>query len=78
MRRAIPLTYAALEERNDGILLRIYDDDLDRLERFLIHLGCPFVVIQPPELLDAMQQLAEKIADMVTQARQERAGHLFS
>lgn len=78
VRRAIPLTYAALEERSDGILLRIYDDDLDRLARFLIHLGCPFVVIQSPELLEALEQLAESITDMVAQTRGEQASRLFS
>lgn len=74
VRRAIPLTYAALEERRNGILLRIYDDDLDGLARFLVNLGCPFVVIQPPELLEALEQLAARIADMVAQVRQDQAG----
>ena len=74
VRWAIPLTYAALEERNDGLLLRVYDDDLDRLARFLVHLGCPFVIIQPPELLDALQRLAENVADMVTQFKQDQTG----
>ena len=74
VRRAVPLTYAALEERRDGLLLRVYDDDLDRLARLLVSLGCPFVVIQPPELLDAMQRLAEKVAGMVAQAREDQTG----
>lgn len=66
--RVVPLTYAALEETSDGILLRVYDDDLDRIARFLVNLGCPFVVIQPPELLESLAQLAESIAAMLAQA----------
>lgn len=69
VRWAVPPTFATLEERADGILLRAYDDDLDHLARFLVNLGCPFLVIQPPELLEAMQRLGEKIAALVAQAR---------
>lgn len=53
---AVPPTFATLEERVDGIVLRAYDDDLDHLARFLVNLGCPFLVIQPPELLEALQR----------------------
>jgi len=62
VRWAVPPTFATLEERPDGILLRAYDDDLDHLARFLVNLGCPFLIIQPPELLEATQRLGEKIA----------------
>lgn len=71
VRWAVPPTFATLEERSDGILLRAYDDDLDHLARFLMNLGCPFLMIQPPELLEAMQRLGEKIAAMVTQAQRD-------
>jgi predicted DNA-binding transcriptional regulator YafY len=72
VRWAVPPTFATLEERTDGILLRAYDDDLEHLARFLVNLGCPFLVIQPPELLEAMQRLGEKIADMVAQSLDAR------
>jgi predicted DNA-binding transcriptional regulator YafY len=71
VRWAVPPTFATLQERSDGILLRAYDDDLDHLARFLVNLGCPFLMIQPPELLEAMQRLGEKIAAMVTQAQRD-------
>ncbi|GCE30069.1 transcriptional regulator [Dictyobacter alpinus] len=72
---AVPPTFATLEERSDGILLRAYDDDLDHLARFLVHLGCPFLVMQPPELLEAMQRLGEKITAMVVQAQHYQMHH---
>jgi predicted DNA-binding transcriptional regulator YafY len=78
VRWAVPPTFATLEERTDGILLRAYDDDLEHLARFLVNLGCPFLVIQPPELLEAMQRLGEKIADMVAQAQQYQIHHSLS
>ena len=67
--RVIPPTFALLEERSDGILLRAFVDDLDHLARFLVNLGYPFLVLQPPELLEALQRLAEKIADLVARAQ---------
>jgi predicted DNA-binding transcriptional regulator YafY len=78
VRWAVPPTFATLEESADGILLRAYDDDLEHMARFLVNLGCPFLVIQPPELLDAMQQLGEKIADMVARGRRYQVHHLIS
>jgi predicted DNA-binding transcriptional regulator YafY len=78
VRWAVPPTFATLEESTDGILLRAYDDDLEHLARFLVNLGCPFLVIQPPELLEAMQRLGEKIADMVAQAQRYQIRHSLS
>jgi predicted DNA-binding transcriptional regulator YafY len=65
VRCAVPAEFATLEETQDGILLRAYDDDLDHMARFLVNLGCPFLVLQPQELLEALQQLAENISHMV-------------
>jgi predicted DNA-binding transcriptional regulator YafY len=58
-----------LEEIEGGLLLRAYDDDLEHVARFLVHLGCPFRVVQPPELLDVLQHLAEELMRSVEQAR---------
>lgn len=68
-RRAVPPGFASLEEIEGGLLLRAYDDDLEHVARFLIHLGCPFRVVQPRELLDVLQQLAEGLMRSVEQAR---------
>ena len=63
--RLIPATFATLEETSDGVLLRAYDNSLEHAARFLVELGCPFQVIGPPELLDALSDLARTIAATV-------------
>jgi predicted DNA-binding transcriptional regulator YafY len=69
-RWAVPPAFAVLlEERHDGILLRLYDDDLAHLARYLMGLGCPFHVLQPRELLEALRQLAENTLRVVTEAK---------
>jgi predicted DNA-binding transcriptional regulator YafY len=73
VRWTVPPTFATLEEKENGTLLRAYDDDLDHLARFLVNLGCPFLVQQPPELLDALQQLGEQLVSMVAQAQRDQA-----
>jgi predicted DNA-binding transcriptional regulator YafY len=64
IREAIPATFATLEETPEGVLLRAYDDDLDHTARFLISLGCPFAVRQPPELVEALHRLGRTLLDM--------------
>ncbi|HET8840578.1 MAG TPA: YafY family protein [Ktedonobacteraceae bacterium] len=61
LRRRVPAEFATLEETPAGILLRAGDDDLQHAARFLINLDCPFRVLQPPELLEALRQLARSI-----------------
>ena len=76
IRWAVPPTFATLEERSDGVLLRAYDDDLEHLARLLVNLGCPFLVIEPPELLEALQRLGEKIAAMVAKSYSSSSSHI--
>lgn len=63
--RAVPAGFATLEETPEGVLLRAYDDDLQHTARFLVNLGCPFRVLQPPELVEALRTLAENIISSV-------------
>lgn len=70
--RAIPPSFASLEETEHGLLFRAYDDDLEHVARFLIHLGCSFRVLQPPELLDVLQHLAEGLLRSVERAKIEK------
>jgi len=53
-----------LEETPKGVLLRAYDDDLDHTARFLIGLGHPFAVVQPPELVEALHRLARTLLEI--------------
>lgn len=64
IRDAVPATFATLEETPEGILLRAYDDDLSHTARFLVSLGCPFRVVQPPELVEEIRLLARKLLEM--------------
>lgn len=66
IREAIPATFATLEETPVGILLRAYDDDLQHTARFLVSLGCPFRVLQPPELVEEIRLLARALLEMTT------------
>jgi predicted DNA-binding transcriptional regulator YafY len=62
---AVPPTFATLDETPEGVVLRAYDADLSHTARFIVGLGRPFVVRQPPELLAALRKLAADIAGAV-------------
>lgn len=63
-RRLVPPATAALEQVAEGVLLRCYVESLEWIAHILASLGCPFVVYQPPELREALLQLAEKITQI--------------
>ena len=72
----MPATFATLEETPAGIFLRAYDDDLQHTVRFLVSLGCPFRVLQPPELVEELRVLAENILDMTKSGKDQPSGAL--
>jgi predicted DNA-binding transcriptional regulator YafY len=53
---------AELEEREGGVLLRARAERLDGMAQMLAGLGWPFVVVRPPELRDAVRELAARLA----------------
>lgn len=55
---------AVLEAVEDGVLLKMWADDLVWVARVLVRLECQFVVMQPPELREALKQLAREILEM--------------
>jgi len=69
-RRRIPPGNAIIKPVAGGVLVQLGVDQLDLMARRLMLLGCPFIVRQPPELRDALRQLA---ADAATLA--ERVEH---
>ncbi len=71
IREAVPATFATLEETPAGILLRAYDDDLQHTARFLVSLGCPFRVLQPPELVEEIRLLARALLEMTPSDQDE-------
>jgi predicted DNA-binding transcriptional regulator YafY len=61
-RQRVAPTHATLEETPAGVLLRSSAEHLDGAARYLVSLGCSFVVLQPAALRDALRQLATEIA----------------
>jgi predicted DNA-binding transcriptional regulator YafY len=72
VRDAVPAAFATLEETAEGVLLRAYDDDLAHTARFLVGLGCPFRVLGPPELVEAVRALARSLLAMTEAETGER------
>ena len=63
--RRVPRTVAVLEPAADGVLLRCRVEDLNWAARVLVGLGCPFVVLEPPELRDELRRLASFLVAQV-------------
>jgi predicted DNA-binding transcriptional regulator YafY len=50
-----------LEPARGGVLLRTRADALDWMARFLVQIDCPFRILHPDELRDAVRQLARQL-----------------
>jgi predicted DNA-binding transcriptional regulator YafY len=73
-RRRIAPDTGTLEVTRGGVLLRTQADNFEWVARLLIQVGCPFRVLDPPELRDALRQVARQIARYARrQALQPRA-----
>jgi predicted DNA-binding transcriptional regulator YafY len=61
---------AALEQVEGGVLMTVYTerDSLDWCARYLVNLNCPFQIIQPPEMYDALRRLADRILQIAEAA----------
>ena len=60
--RRIPPGSALVEQAEGGVLLRAHVGRLDWLACMLLTLECPFVVRRPPELREALRQIATRAA----------------
>lgn len=71
--RKIPPGLATLEpvQLTRGIRLSASINDLTWMARFLISLGCPFIIQQPTELRSALQQLAYEMLQMAQMTAQK-------
>jgi len=67
----VPRSLALLEPLPQGVLFRTSVPDLDWMARFLLALGCPLSVRQPPELRDAFGRLAQQAAYIASAADDE-------
>ncbi len=61
-RQMIPRSLATLVQDGDQVCLRASIRDLHEMALTIIRLGCPFTVIQPPELRATLQAIAASIA----------------
>jgi predicted DNA-binding transcriptional regulator YafY len=61
-RRRIAPDMGTLEERRGGVVLRTQADDLDYMARFVVQVDCPFRILHPPELRDAVRKLGRDLA----------------
>lgn len=66
VQQKIPAAYGSLTETPSGVLLRCDTDDLDYMARYLMALGLPFVIHDPPELREALLRLAAQITQIAT------------
>lgn len=60
-RNRIPNDLGMLEEVEGGVMLLAYSDGLNWIARFLINLGCPFIVHNPPELRKELRKIARAL-----------------
>jgi len=61
VRARVPSAFGTLETVPEGVVFSCRYDDLDDMARFLVTLGLPLTVRQPPELRDALRRLAQEI-----------------
>ncbi len=61
----VPAATAMLQEVTEGVLLRCHAQNLHWMACFLVSLGCPMIVRQPPELCHALQNLRDDITATV-------------
>lgn len=62
--RIVPPALATLEQVAEGVMLRCYVGDLAWMALQLVNLCCSLVVLQPAELREALQQLAQRVAKL--------------
>jgi predicted DNA-binding transcriptional regulator YafY len=61
-RRLVPPTVGTVDEHPDGARLRVGAASLEWAARHLVWLAAPFTVVRPPELRDALRDLAAELA----------------
>jgi predicted DNA-binding transcriptional regulator YafY len=72
-RRRIAPDMGTLEARGRGVLFRTQGDALDYMARYLVQIDCPFRVLHPPELRDAVRMLGRRLAGYARRGDSARA-----
>lgn len=66
VQQKIPAYYGKLTATSGGILFQAHHNHLPTMASFLVGLNLPFTVHSPPELREALLQLAEQIIEIAT------------
>jgi predicted DNA-binding transcriptional regulator YafY len=69
-RERVPAAVALLEAAPEGVILRCHAQNLAWVAQFLVGLGFRLVVRQPPELRDALRELAAEISALAEREEQ--------
>jgi hypothetical protein len=69
VQQKIPASYGSLTATSDGVLFQCDTDDVAYMARYLMALNLPFVIHHPPELREALLQLAEQMTQVATAHR---------
>jgi predicted DNA-binding transcriptional regulator YafY len=64
VKQKIPLTHGNLTTTPTGVLFQSHHNHLPTMARYLMGLDLPFTIHQPPELCDALAQLAEEMVQI--------------
>ena len=63
-RRRLPPDTGTLDPIKGGVRLRCQADNLNWMARTLIHIGCGFRVVRPPELRETLRMTARDVVRM--------------
>ena len=67
-----------VDEARGGVLLRTQADELDFMARYLVQIECPFRVLHPPELRDAVRKLARNLVRYARRTGSDRVARIAS
>ena len=71
VQQKIPAYSGKLTATSNGILFQTHHNHLPAMARYLVGLDLPFAVHRPPELREALLQLAEQLVQIATQGANE-------
>jgi len=67
-RQRVAADLGTLEEAAGGVILRTQADPLDWMARELVQIDCPFRILHPPELREAVLNLAREVSRQARRA----------
>ena len=68
--RIVPQSLAMLEQTDGGVMFRCNSSNLEWISYVLVSLECPFIVLTPSELREALLRLSEHIASLARRSHE--------